>query len=178
MAVKTILQAPNVKLNTRCEEVSEITEDIKKLVKDLKDTLTSANHPQGAGLAAPQVGVTKRVCIVRKFSEDEKSKSEEVLQEYVLINPVITSKSKDTSIWWEACLSINDTYGKVERANKVKVEAIDDNGNPVKLNTGGFLARVIQHEVDHLDGILFTSKVVGEALTEEQLDDLVEKSNA
>ena len=175
MAVKPIIKIPNVTLNTRCVEIEKITPEIKTLIQDLKDTLEAADNPKGAGLAAPQIGVTKRVCVVRRFISDPKDPTIEKIKEYVLVNPVIVSKSKETAVWWEACMSIDDTFGRVERADKIKVEGQDENGEKIKINTSGFFARVIQHEIDHLDGILFTSKVIGETLTEKELDKLVEK---
>lgn len=170
MAVVPILQAPHVKLNTRCSEIDEIDSDIHATIQNLRDTLASAVNPLGAGLAAPQIGVTKRVCIVRDFNDEQ---SDTNFTEHVFINPVITKTSKETNTWWEGCLSIEDTWGLVTRPAKIKVEYTSIKGESIKTSMGGYFARLIQHEVDHLDGILFTSKVEGKTYTERELDALL-----
>lgn len=173
MAVKPILQIPNPILNTKCEKVAEINGEIKELITDLLDTLTAQTNPQGTGLAAPQIGVSKRVCIVRRWDRSEDDK--ETYRDYVLINPEILGASSATDIMWEACLSIPDLFGKVMRNKRVRVSALNENGEEIKIKASGFFARVIQHEVDHLDGILFNSKIIGESLTEAQLDEKYKK---
>jgi peptide deformylase len=164
VAVKKIVQIPDSVLTTPCKRVDVVDGAAKKLAKDLLDTVRAAQDPGGAGLAAPQIGVSKNVCIIRKFqSKDENAQ----VKDYILINPEITSFSKSTDIKWEGCLSIPDTYGRVQRSKRVTVVGIDENGNKVRIKASGFFARVIQHEVDHLNGVLFTSKVIGETRTEE-----------
>jgi peptide deformylase len=100
-----------------------------------------------------------------------------ITKDYVLVNPKLISASEDMDIHYEGCLSIPDTYGQVKRHKKIKVSALDENGNEIKINTSGFFARVIQHEMDHLDGILFTSKMIGKVLTEQELDNLNSKDS-
>jgi peptide deformylase len=171
MAIREIVKIPNKILNTRLEEVVEITPEISEMVKDLKDTLSNSKVP-GAGLAANQIGINKRICIVRDFYPNPEKDNEEIYKEYVLINPKITVSSKKEGLDWEGCLSIPDTYGLVKRLKKIKVEALDENGKKIKFTAEGFFARTILHEVDHLNGILFTSKVVGKTKTEKELDKL------
>ena len=96
------------------------------------------------------------------------------IEEFILINPKITETSKETEIDWEGCLSVPDKYGKVERYRKIKVTAQTLDGNTIHISAKNLFARVIQHEVDHLDGILFTSRIVGETITEAELDKLYE----
>ena len=170
MAIRQIVTVPNLILDKPCQKVTEINSEIKEMVQDLKDTLAASKVP-GAGLAANQVGINKQICIVREFIPTEKD-NEETFREYVLINPVIKAPSKKEALDWEGCLSIPDTFGLVNRLKKLKVEALDENGRKVSLNAEGFFARTIQHEVDHLNGILFTSKVIGSTKTEKELDDL------
>jgi peptide deformylase len=178
MAVKPIVLIPNKILEAKCEKVSGIDADTKVLIKDLLDTLRHAHNPEGAGLAAPQIGVLKRVCIARRFIYKSPDPEREIVEELIMINPKIISASKETNIDWEGCLSIPNAYGKVNRANKIKVRATNENGEEVKISASGFLARVIQHEIDHLDGILFTSKLKGSLVTEKELDEIYKEEDA
>lgn len=172
MAVKPILNIPDSRLSEKSHKVKEITPEVKKDIQDLLDTLMVAEDPEGAGLAAPQIGITKRICVVRQFFEDPLDPAKTLHEDIVLINPKIFSTSEETTIDWEGCLSVPDTYGKVERYSKIKVTAMDQDGNLIKLKADDLLARVIQHEIDHLDGILFTQRVVGQTLSEKALDQL------
>lgn len=173
MAVREIVVVPNDILETPCDKVIKFDEDLKNLVNDLKDTLSITKNPTGAGLAAPQIGVLKQVCIVRKFFENQYGNNIETFAEFVLINPRIITHSGETEIDFEGCLSIPDSYANVERSSKIKVVAQNENGEKIKLTATGFFARTIQHEIDHLHGVLFTSKVIGEIYTEAQLDKIL-----
>lgn len=177
MAIKPILTVPNTKLNTKCEQITEINDEIKQLGKDLLETLLSQKDPEGAGLAAPQIGVLKRICAVRRFIYDKENYETSSSKEYLLINPEIVKTSTEKEIYWEACLSIPNTYAQVERPKKIKVEALDIEGNKIRINTSGFFARVIQHEMDHLDGILITDKNIGKTITEEEFDKLLHEKS-
>lgn len=172
MSVVPILVVPNDLLKAKCTKVNKFDEETKKIADDLMDSLLNAKDPEGAGLAAPQIGILKRMCIVRNFFRDPVDPGKTISQEILLINPKIISRSNDVELDWEGCLSIPDVYGKVERSSKVKLRAQDIDGNEFRMNANGFLARVIQHEIDHLDGILFTTKVVGETLNEKELEQL------
>ncbi len=168
MAVKQIIEVkdgvvPEV-LSTKCKSVGEINDKIRQIVTDLLDTAHSQRDPGAAGLSANQIGETVRVCLVRRFIGQGASK------DYILINPRITSASSATDIDWEACLSVPDVYGRVKRAKKLTVLAKNEAGQDIKLKATDFFARVIQHELDHLDGILFTSKLVGEPKSEKEFD--------
>lgn len=176
MAVKKIVTIPNPVLNKKTQKVGEIKEEIKKIAQDLIDTVKVAEDPEGAGLAATQIGVSKRMCVVRNFFEDPLDENKIRSDDIILINPKITHFSTEKDIDWEGCLSVPDKYGKVERALKIKVTAKDINGDLIKIKAEGFFARTIQHEVDHLDGILFTSKIEGETLTQKEFDEMLEQS--
>lgn len=171
MALREIVKIPNKILTTKSEKAS-FDDDLKTLVEDLIETLNSPTHVKGAGLAAPQLGVLKRVCIAKKFTPDPIDSENELETDFILINPEILNKSEPKDIAWEGCLSIPDVYGQVERSKRIKVKAYDLSGKEFTLKAEGFFARVIQHEVDHLDGILFTTKAIGETLTEKELDNL------
>ena len=171
MAVVPILTTPNDILHKPAEKIREFDAETKKLITDLLDTLRDAKDPEGAGLAAPQIGVLKRALIARRFYRDPDNPEIELSKEYVFVNPKIISSSEELVSGMEACLSIPDTYGLVERPKKIKVKALDEHGEVVRKTLTGFMARIVQHEIDHLDGILFTDKLVdGKTYTEQELD--------
>ena len=115
--------------------------------------------------------------MVRNFFEDPLNPDEVSSDDIVLINPKIIQYSEEKNVDWEGCLSVPDAYGLVERAEKIKITAKDIDGNIIKIKAEGFFARTIQHEVDHLDGILFTSKIEGKTLTQKEFDKIMEKQN-
>lgn len=170
MAVIPIVTIPNSILNRKCKK-ARFGDEVLKVIRNLKDTLNSAKEPEGAGLSAPQIGVSQRICVVREFLPDPTNPEKPLIREYVLINPKIVSKSKEKDLDYEGCLSVPDIYGKVERARKIKVKFVDKTGEKRQISALGFFARTIQHEVDHLDGILFTSKVVGDLKTEKEMEE-------
>ena len=138
-----ILQSPDPILFKKCRPVEAFDEKLHTLLDDMKETLTDAD---GAGLAAPQVAVLKRVCVV--MTDDGY---------FELVNPEVRSASgEQTGI--EGCLSVKGKYGTVTRAEKLTVTAYDRYGKKKKYKVEGFTARAFQHEIDHLDGILYTSK--------------------
>lgn len=138
---------PNPVLNQTCEPITSFDSKLKKLVRDMFDTMYEAD---GVGLAGPQIGVLKRIAVID--ADDETGP-------FVLINPEITEQTGE-ELGVEGCLSIPNVYGEVIRAQSVTVQAVDVKGRPFSLKAEGYVARAIQHELDHLDGILFTTKVV------------------
>ena len=145
MAVLDILLAPDPRLTTCCEPVSRIDDDLGQLLDDMLETMYAA---PGIGLAAPQVGVLKRFFVVDVSGEEEK-------KPLFMINPEIIEKSDTKSTYEEGCLSLPKQFGDVERADKIRLRYQDRRGEEQDLEADGMLARCIQHEVDHLDGILF-----------------------
>lgn len=137
-----IIGEKNPVLRAKTKEVKKVTKDIVKLLMDMEDTLIEA---KGAGLAAPQVGRHERICLA-------------VLEQKVipLINPHITWKSDTTAIAEEGCLSLPELWVNVSRSTEIVVEFMAPNGKKLELKLSGFDARVVQHEVDHLEGILIT----------------------
>ncbi|MFC1526030.1 peptide deformylase [Candidatus Latescibacterota bacterium] len=132
-------------LRQECAPVSPVDAEAKGLIQDLLDTLEEAD---GVGLAAPQIGVKRRVLVVDVSSQEANKPP------IALVNPVITI-GEGMAIGEEGCLSIPDLYGDVPRYTSIEVEALDHEGEPFRINAQGFYARVIQHEIDHLDGKLF-----------------------
>lgn len=147
MALREILIVPDPRLKKECEPVTEVNDEIRQLLSDMLETMYAA---PGIGLAAPQIGVMKRVVVMDV--SDDKDKPEPLK----LINPEIIWESEDTSIYQEGCLSIPDQYADVERPIEVGVRYLDENGKEQEIEADGLLSTCIQHEVDHLDGILFT----------------------
>ena len=143
MAKRIIVKVPDPILTKKCRVVENFDERLWTLLDDMKDTVKAAN---GAGLAAPQVAVLKRVCVVD--TEDGY---------FELINPVIKSASGEQS-GLEGCLSVPKKYGTVVRPETVTVEAQDRFGNKQTYTASGFTARAFCHEIDHLDGIVYTTK--------------------
>ena len=134
------------------EEIENGT--VKKLVKDMKAALKeySVDGFVAVAIAAPQIGISKRLFLIDDQSKDR----EDRLPPIVAINPKIIKASKKTEVAGEGCLSIPDYYGLVKRSRNVTMRALDENGVEYERGAGGLLARIIQHENNHLDGILFT----------------------
>jgi peptide deformylase len=145
MAKREIVLYPDPVLATRAAEVAEVNDEIRQLVDDMAETMYAA---PGIGLAATQIGELHRVAVM----DVEGAEEPRLLR--VFINPVIT-KREGKITWEEGCLSIPGIYDKVERSAKLTVEALDRDGNPFTLEADGLLAVCIQHELDHLDGVVF-----------------------
>jgi len=143
MAILDVLRFPDERLRTVAEPVSEVNDEIKQLVSDMFETMKDEN---GIGLAATQVDRHVQV-VVMDVSENQDTPR-------VFINPEITEKDGST-ISEEGCLSVPNNYAKVERAEAIKVKALDAEGTPFELEADGLLAICIQHELDHLKGKLF-----------------------
>ncbi len=143
MALLQILQYPDERLHTIAKPVAEVTPEIRTLVQNMAETMYAA---PGIGLAATQVDVHRRLIVI-----DISDTRDQLL---VLINPNITTSSGESD-YEEGCLSVPGVFGKVARAEKVTVEALDQNGQPFTLDAEGLLAVCIQHEMDHLLGKVF-----------------------
>jgi peptide deformylase len=152
MAIREIRKDGDEILSKKCREVETIDEKIKELGQDMLDTMYKND---GIGLAASQVGILKRVIVydIRYIEEDAKKEG------HILINPKITSRSKSMIEVEEGCLSFPDVYENVLRHEKVTVEYTDVDGKTKKINAKDIEAVVLQHEIDHLDGIVFLDRV-------------------
>jgi peptide deformylase len=149
MAIREILEYPDPRLREIAKPVAGVTDEIRELVDDLAETMYAA---PGCGLAATQVGVDKRVFVVDCAGEDEPSDLR------VFINPEILEKD-GSQVWNEGCLSFPGVSEEIKRAERVKVRALDRDGKPFELEADGLLAVAIQHETEHLDGILMIDKL-------------------
>ena len=148
MSERTVRQTGDEILRKQSKDVSELTDRLKELISDMKDTMKIHG---GCGLAAVQVGVLKKIIICAP---------EEDKEPVVLINPEILSASDETEEDSEGCLSVDGYRGKVIRPKNIVVKAKDENMNDMEFDAEGFFARIICHEVDHLNGVLYTDKVV------------------
>ena len=146
MTVKTILTEPNKLLRQISQPVDHVGENEQKLMDDMIETMYAAN---GIGLAAIQIGFPQRI-IVMDISKDKKNKST-----MYFVNPIILNKTTEQSTYEEGCLSVPDQFAEIDRPNKCEVEYLDYNGEKKLLKAEGLLATCIQHEIDHLEGILF-----------------------
>lgn len=147
--VLEIRKYPDPILSKKAERVEKIDQDIQRLIDNMIETLYAA---PGVGLAAPQVGRSIRLIVFDPSVRNEEGKLT------VLINPEIIEKEGE-AIMKEGCLSVPGLEAEIKRAENIKVEGLDRNGNAVTVDAKGFLARVIQHEIDHLDGILLLDRI-------------------
>lgn len=145
MAIRTIRTEGDDVLRMHCKPVKEITDNVKLLIKDMYDTMYEAN---GVGLAAPQVGIVKRIVVIDDTNGN-------VL---TLINPLLEPIGRARQTSTEGCLSLPGYSGHVDRPKKVKVTALDENGNEQVIEAEDMLAVILCHEIDHLDGILYKDK--------------------
>lgn len=157
MALRTIREYGDDVLERRCKEVKEVTPRIRELVEDMLETMYDAN---GVGLAAPQVGILKRIVVIDVSPEAD--------DPIVMINPEILETSGEQT-GYEGCLSIPGKSGVVTRPNYVKAKAFDLDMNEYVIEGEELLARAICHELDHLDGHMYVEKVEGELVDNEEL---------
>ena len=161
MPAREVITVPHPTLRKKAARVSDFGPETQSLIDDMIITL---HQESGAGLAAPQVDVPQQVILV-EFSSEEEEDIPPTL--YVAVNPKITSFSRETVLGAEGCLSIPRLMGEVERAQEIVVEAQDRQGNPLKMKLRGWVARIFQHEVDHLNGILYTDRATNVWETDE-----------
>jgi peptide deformylase len=153
MPILPIKKYPAKILREKAKKIKDpLNPEVVQLIKDMIETLKNA---EGLGLAAPQVGKSLRLCIIEEPPETEKGQS----TLHILINPKITTYSKEKSKIEEGCLSFPGKFYVVSRPSSVKVRFLDETGKNVKIKADGLLARALQHEIDHLDGILITDKL-------------------
>ena len=160
--IRKIVTVPQAVLREKAKPIRQITPEIDTLIDDMIETMREA---PGVGLAAPQVGVGVQVIVVEyaEGSEDADPDTEAEAEPrpkklYAVVNPEITRQSKGTEPGTEGCLSIPDYLGEVERFNTVTVKGRDRHGKSFKLKTKGWMARIFQHEIDHINGVLFIDR--------------------
>jgi peptide deformylase len=156
MAVLEIISVPDPILRRKTHKVTDFGKDFQTLVTNMIETMRKA---PGVGLAAPQVAKSLRLVVI-EYADDEKEDEEKAAPKklYVLANPEFIEQSEEMVLGVEACLSVPDLVGEVDRHERVVVKGLNRLGKPIKVKAEGWLARIFQHEIDHLDGILYTDR--------------------
>lgn len=152
MAKREIVTIPNTVLRRKARKVTEFGSELQTLLDDMVDTMRAA---PGVGLAGPQVDVPLRVIVVEYGEREDEGVPPKL---YKVVNPEIVRASAETEMGAEGCLSIPGYLGDVERSVAVTVKGFNSQGKPIRIKASGWLARIFQHEIDHLDGILFTDR--------------------
>lgn len=153
MPLRKIVTLPDPILRRKARTVTKFDSELQSLVEDMIETLRAA---PGVGLAAPQVGISDRLIVVEYPEDDEQEDASKKL--YIVVNPEIKDMSTETEMGIEGCLSIPGLHGEVDRALAVTVKGLTRHGQPVRIKAKGWLARIFQHEIDHLNGVVFTDR--------------------
>ena len=154
MAARKIITVPEPVLRRKAHKVTDFGADLQTLIDDMVETMREA---PGVGLAAPQVNVSQRVIVV-EFGDEENEEIPAKL--FTVVNPEIVRPSLETENGNEACLSVPGFLGEVERHISLTVKGMNRHGQPVRIKAKGWLARIFQHEIDHLDGVLYTDRAL------------------
>jgi len=152
MSILPIVHIPDPVLKRRAHKVSAVTKEVKQLIDDMVETMREA---PGVGLAAPQVGVSLRIAVIEIGDEEDEEAPKKL---YVLINPEVVDASEEMVLGVEGCLSVPRVMGEVNRHERLVVRSLNRQGKPVKFKPEGWLARIFQHEIDHLNGVIFTER--------------------
>jgi peptide deformylase len=176
MALRTIITLPEPVLYRKARPVKKFDQNLQTLIDDMIDTMRDA---PGVGLAAPQVGISERLIVVEYAEQPEEVEGEEHKEVkpklYVMINPEIVKTSEETVMGVEGCLSVPGLVGEVERFSEIQIKGLNRRGQPMKVKAKGWLARIFQHEIDHINGVVFTQRAtkVWKPVTEEEEQDKV-----
>jgi len=174
MTLKEIVKFPDPFLRLKAKPVKKFDKELQTLIDDMYETMI--NEP-GVGLAAPQIGESLRLVVIEYAEEpEEEGAPEPKPKRYVLVNPEIIEKSEEMVEGIEGCLSVPGLIGKVDRHEKITVKALTRHGKPQKVKAEGWMARIIQHEMDHLDGILYIDRAseIYEPVSEEDAEEFTE----
>jgi peptide deformylase len=156
MALRKIVTLPEPVLRRKAHAVTKIDKNLQTVIDDMIETMREA---PGVGLAAPQVGLSERVIVVEYLEHEEDEEKEDAPKKvWVVVNPEIVTSSEETLMGVEGCLSIPGLVGEVERHAAIQVKGLNRHGKPTKIKAQGWLARIFQHEIDHLNGILFPDR--------------------
>ena len=162
MALRQIVYLPDPVLRRKAKPVTKFDKELQTLIDDMIDTMREA---PGVGLAAPQVGISQQLAVIEYAEDDEEEELAEDVETphepkpkklFVIINPEIIKVSDEKVMGIEGCLSIPNLHGEVERHHAIQVKALNRHGKPVKIKVDGWMARIFQHEIDHLNGVMFT----------------------
>ncbi len=158
MALRKIVTLPDPVLRKKARPINKFDKDLQTLIDDMVDTMREA---PGVGLAAPQVGISERLIVV-EYGEDTEDENGEIIEGpkrlFAMINPEIVKTSTETELGVEGCLSIPGLVGEVERFSTIQVKGLNRRGQPMKVKAEGWLARIFQHEIDHINGVVFPDR--------------------
>jgi peptide deformylase len=152
MTIREIVTTPDPVLRRKARKIITFDKDLQTLIEDMIETMREA---PGVGLAAPQIGVSQRLIVIEYGDDEDESVPKKL---YVMANPEIVQASEEVIDGIEACLSIPRMMGQVDRHNEIVVRGHNRHGKPVKIKVDGWMARIFQHEIDHLEGVLFTDR--------------------
>ena len=159
MALRKIVTLPEPVLRRKAKAVTQFDKNLQTVIDDMVETMREA---PGVGLAAPQIGLSERLIVVEYYEheEDEDTENEEEAPKKVwaVLNPEIVKASEEKVMGIEGCLSIPNLVGEVERHAEIQVKGLNRHGKPMKIKAKGWLARIFQHEIDHLNGVLFPDR--------------------
>jgi peptide deformylase len=176
MAIREIVTLGHPTLRQKARKVTKFGPELQKLIEDMVETMRAA---PGVGLAAPQINIPERIIVLELPGDEEEGIEPEL---YAFVNPEIVKASRDTEKGEEGCLSIPGYIGEVERSVELVVRGVDALGRPKRLRAQDYLARILQHEIDHLDGVLFIDKAdpatIRKLTAEEAADAEGEKAEA
>lgn len=156
MTLRKIVTLPEAVLRRKARSITKIDKNLLTLIDDMVETMREA---PGVGLAAPQIGLSERLIVVEYYEHEEDEEKEDAPKKvWAVLNPEIIKASEEKLMGVEGCLSIPGLVGEVERHAAIQVKGLNRHGKPLKIKAEGWLARIFQHEIDHLNGILFPDR--------------------
>ncbi|HEX9333441.1 MAG TPA: peptide deformylase [Anaerolineales bacterium] len=168
MTLRKIVTLPEAVLRRKAHTVTKFDKDLQTLIDDMVETMRDA---PGVGLAAPQIGLSERVIVIEYVEHEEDEEKEDAPKKvWAVLNPEIVKSSEETLMGVEGCLSIPGLVGEVERHAAIQVKGLNRHGKPMKIKAKGWLARIFQHEIDHLNGVLFTDRATRVWKPQEEVD--------
>lgn len=171
MTLRKIVTLPDPVLRRKARPVTKFDKDLQTLIDDMVETMREA---PGVGLAAPQIGLSERLLVIEYYEREEDEENEEAPKKvWAVLNPEIVKASEETVMGVEGCLSIPGLVGEVERHEQVQIKGLNRHGKPMKIKAKGWLARIFQHEIDHLNGVVFTDLATQIWQPEEPVEDTV-----
>ena len=154
MALRKIVTLPEAVLRRKAHAVTKFDKGLQTVIDDMIETMRAA---PGVGLAAPQIGLAERIIVIEYFEREEDEENEDAPKKvWAVLNPEIVKSSEEKVMGIEGCLSVPGLVGEVERHAAIQVKGLNRHGKPTKIKAEGWLARIFQHEIDHLNGVLFT----------------------
>ena len=155
MTIRTIVTLPDPVLRRKARAVTTFDKKLQTVIDDMIETMRDA---PGVGLAAPQIGISDRLIVVEYYENEQAEEAEEEAKKkvWVMLNPEIVKASEEKVMGVEGCLSVPNLVGEVERHEAVQIKGLNRRGQPMRVKAQGWLARIFQHEIDHLNGVVFT----------------------